>query len=245
MNLIKEKWEQEDCYKLVDYLKSLADEKYRTFHAGLVPEINEFFGVRVPVLRKIAKDISKGNFYSFLKNIRLNSSSPYEIRVIYGLVLGVSKADIKFKLGVLIYYIPYINNWAVCDVVVSSLKFIGKNKKDCLKTIESYYESANEFEVRFAVVCLLDYYLVDEYFDYCLNVFSNISHSGYYAKMAVAWAISVAYVKQNEKTLAFLKNNNLDTFTFNKSIQKMCESLRVSEDDKTMLKSMKVKNHDK
>ena len=74
-----------------------------------------------------------------------------------------------------------------------------------------------------------------------LNIFNNIHHEGYYVKMAVAWAISFAYIHFPQKTLEFLKNNNLDKFTYNKSLQKIIESNRVSKDDKDLMRSMKVK----
>lgn len=88
---------------------------------------------------------------------------------------------------------------------------------------------------------MLHYYINEEYIDRVLHILNDINHEGYYVKMAVAWAISFAYIKFPHKTLVFLKNNNLDSFTYNKSLQKIIESTRVSNEDKDLIRSMKIK----
>ena len=86
---------------------------------------------------------------------------------------------------------------------------------------------------------MLDYFIDDKYIDDVLNILDNIKHDGYYVKMAVAWTISVAFVKFQDKTMKYLKKNNLDDWTYNKSLQKICESLRVSKETKKAIKEMK------
>lgn len=88
---------------------------------------------------------------------------------------------------------------------------------------------------------LLDFYINDEYIDKVLKLLDNVNHPGYYAKMAVAWAVSICYIKFPEKTMDYLKNNNLDDFTYNKSLQKICESLRVDKETKKIIKAMRRK----
>lgn len=87
----------------------------------------------------------------------------------------------------------------------------------------------------------MDYYLTDEYIDLTLEVLDSLKNEEYYCKMAVAWAVATAWVKQREKTFSYMQqgNNTLDDWTYNKSIQKMLESYRVSEEDKEMLRGMK------
>ena len=99
--------------------------------------------------------------------------------------------------------------------------------------------SNKEFEIRFAVVIILNYYITEDYIDLILETLDEVKHEGYYVKMAVAWAISLCFVKFEEKTMNYLKNNKLDDFTYNKSLQKICESLRVDKDTKAIIKSMK------
>ena len=88
---------------------------------------------------------------------------------------------------------------------------------------------------------MLNFYIVDDYIDEILHILNNISHEGYYVKMAVAWAISFAYIHYPDKTLKFLENNNLDKFTYNKALQKIIESNRVSKSDKDLMRTMKIK----
>ena len=108
--------------------------------------------------------------------------------------------------------------------------------------IKKYLKSNKEFELRFALVVLLDYYITDEYIDRVLQILNTIKNNKYYVKMALAWAIQVCFVKQEEKTMQFLKNNNnLDDFTFNKALQKIIESYRVDEKTKEIMKKMKRK----
>lgn len=102
-----------------------------------------------------------------------------------------------------------------------------------------YLKSQNEYEVRFAVVILMQYFVTDEYINDVLKIYDDIRHNGYYVKMAVAWGISICYVKYRDITLEYLASCNLDDFTYNKSVQKMIESFRVSREDKEMLRSMK------
>ena len=69
MNLILNEWTESDYLEFVGFLKTQADEKYRNFHSSLVPntEKSEILGIRMPRLREIGKEISKGNARSFLE----------------------------------------------------------------------------------------------------------------------------------------------------------------------------------
>lgn len=88
---------------------------------------------------------------------------------------------------------------------------------------------------------MMDYYLTDEYIEKVLEKINKIHHEGYYVKMGVAWLISVAFVKYEEKIRNFLSNNNLDDFTYNKALQKIVESNRVTKEVKDEIREMKRK----
>ena len=206
---------------LKDKLFELSDEKYKKFHSGLCPNIDNIIGVRLPKLREIAKEIAKGDWRDFLA---ISSNDYYEEVMINGLVIAYAKCDVDEKLNYIESFVPKIDNWAICDSFCNSLKFVNKNKEKVLEFIQPYLKSNKEFEIRFAVVIILNYYITEDYID---------------VKMAVAWAISLCFVKFEEKTMNYLKNNKLDDFTYNKSLQKICESLRVDKDTKAIIKSMK------
>ncbi len=221
-------------------LLEFADEKYKKFQEGLCTNTNNIIGVRVPALRNLAKEISKGDIDTYLKNA---SNEYYEEIMLQGMVIGLSKCNFEKICKYLKEFIPKIDNWAVCDVTVASLKMVKENQKEMLDFLKPYFKSKKEFELRFAIVVLLNFYITEEYIDFVLETLNQIQHEGYYVKMAVAWAISIAFIKFPEKTMKFLKQNNLDDFTYNKSLQKIVESYQVEKEIKENIKNMKRVKH--
>lgn len=223
-------------YDLRDKLFELSDDKFKTFHSRLCPNTDNIIGVRLPLLRQLAKEIAKGDWRNFLSN---SKEEYYEEILINGLVIAYAKCDVEERLNYIESFVPKIDNWAICDSFCNTLKFVNKNKEIMWEFIQSYLKSYNEFEIRFAVVIILNYYITEDYIDLVLKTLDNIKHDGYYVKMAVAWAISMCFIKFEEKTMAYLKDNSLDDFTYNKSLQKICESLRIDKNTKKLIKSMK------
>ena len=218
-------------------IEELSDEKYKKFHTSLCPNTIEIVGVRVPILRNLAKEIVKeGNVEEYLETALDNS---YEEILLQGMVLGDWKTPIENFAKYLEKFIPKINSWAVCDVSVAGFKITKKNMEYMWNFIQKYLKTKNEFEVRFAIVMMLDFYITEEYIDEVLKILNNIKYEGYYVKMAVAWAIQVAFVKFPEKTMKFLENNNIDNWTYNKALQKIIESCRVDDKTKKIIKNMK------
>ena len=232
---------QDDFDSLIKKLHTLADEKYRTFHSKLIPGVNtKFLGVRVPILRKIAKEIAKQDFRGFIKYA--STSDIYEIIMLLGMVIGISKMEFSEKLTYLDAFVPMIDNWAVCDITVGDLKDIKNNLDTTFTYIDKWLTSDKEYELRFALVVLLDYYINDTYIKKVIDIYDNVTHDGYYVKMAVAWGLSICFIKQRDITLIYLTSDTkLDKFTFNKTIQKIRESYRVSPEDKAFLTTLKRK----
>ena len=216
----------------------LADTEYKEFHSGLCPNTNNIVGVRVPVLRNYAKELAKSDFRTYLNNAK---DDYYEETMLQGMVIGLSKMDIEERLNYIKKFVPKINNWAICDVFCAGLKFTNKNKEIVWEFLKVYNNSVEEFELRFFIVMLLDFYITDKYINEVISILDNIKHEGYYVKMAIAWTISVAYIKYPETTIKYLMNNTLDYFTYNKALQKIIESYRVSNSDKKIIRSMKRK----
>ncbi len=225
--------------QIIQELYHLADEKYKEFHSGLCPGTDNIIGVRIPKLREIAKKIAKENPQEFLKRIDDNY---YETVMLYGMVIGYMKGSLEEKQEYLDIFVPKINNWAICDCCTSTYKFTNKNLEEMWNYIQKYINSNSEFEIRFRIIMMMDYYLTDKYIDKVFEEINKIHHEGYYVKMGIAWLISVAFVKYEEKTRNFLANNNLDDFTYNKALQKIIESNRVSNQVKDEVRQMKRKN---
>lgn len=221
-------------------LEELADEEYRKFHTGLCPKSSEILGVRVPILRNFAKEIVKeGNIEEYLENALDNS---YEEILLQGMVLGLWKTNIENFSKYLEKFIPKINSWAVCDVSVAGFKITKKNMEYMWDFLQKYLKSNKEFELRFAIVMLLDFYITDEYIDKVLQILNNIENDEYYVKMAIAWTLQVAFVKFPNETMKLLKNNKIDDWTYNKALQKIIESYRVDENTKNEIRKMKRNN---
>ena len=221
-------------------LNKYKDTKYIDFNQKIINTKYIMLGVKIPILKKISKDLLiKYNYQDILNNL---DSNIYEHILLEGLIIGYIKIEYQDRLKLINNFIPKIDNWAICDTFCSSLKFINNNKKEFLKYVEKYLKSKKEFYLRFGIVILLDYYINDEYLEYVLNKLLDIKSDYYYVKMAISWTISVCLIKYFEKTIIFLNKNknNFDKWTYNKAIQKAIESFRISNENKKILKSMKL-----
>ena len=208
-----------DSRELTDVRKELellADEPYRVFHSRLLPGTENILGVRVPRLWKLARRLVKEEGSGYLG--RAGDDTYEEI-----MLQGMAKAE----------------NWAHCDIVCSGLKKVKDDRESVLAFLKPYISSEREFEARFAIVLLLDYYIDEDYIDTTLELLQQAVHPGYYVKMAVAWALSVCYVQFPEKTLACMREGQFDDFTYNKALQKITESFRVDKEEKTFIRSLK------
>ncbi len=222
-------------------LHTLAETDYKKFNEKLLPGVDHILGIRLPALRRLAKEIAKSDYRKFLDEAadEITADSAHEEILLEGLVIGYAKMEDGEYMHYLDAFIPKIQNWAACDSSCMGYKFMEKRPQVWFPYLERYWKSDAEFEIRFAVVSMLVHYIDEEHIDEILRIFNGIHHDGYYVKMAVAWAVSVCYVKFPEKTRAFLLNNELDDFTHNKSIQKIRESYRVSKAEKEELKGWK------
>ncbi len=234
MNFQDIKWTKKSYNEFLLFLKQNADLKYKSFHQKLLKNENcKLIGIRTPLLKDISKQISRGDYQSFIK---YNCHSFYEEKIIHGLILGYIKNDNILTL--IDDFIPYIDNWAINDIVCANLKFF---KKIDINYLKKYISSSNPWEIRFGLVLLLNYYIYEDNLPFIFNICDNIKNDYYYVQMAIAWLISICYIKYPNITIKYIKQNNLNKFTFNKTISKICDSYRVSKQDKQMLKNLKVK----
>lgn len=210
------------------------DVKYGDFHSKLIPDYdrNEVIGVRLPVIKKIAKKAAKEDADFEVQY--------YEEKMVKGLLVAYKKISFDERLVELEKFVPLIDNWAVCDCCSSAYKFAKENLDEVWKFIIKY-KNGSEYEVRFMVVMMLDYFLIDEYIDRVIDILSIIKRDEYYINMAIAWTLATAYVNYSDKVLNLLKNNVLSQWVHNKTIQKCVESYRLSNEDKTFLKTLKIK----
>ena len=221
--------------KLID----LADGEYRTFASSLIPNIDNMLGVRLPELRKLAKSIAKADWRAYVRHA---DNRYFEETMLQGMVIGYARADLDELLEAVAEFVPRIDNWSVCDSFCTGLKFVKNHKRRVWDFLQPYLASDREFEVRFGAVMLLNHFVDDEHIDRVLDWCGRIRHDGYYARMAVAWAISVCFVHDSERTLAWLGESRLDDFTHNMAIRKIIESRRTDEGMKPKLRAMTRKS---
>lgn len=222
--------------KIRQDLFAMQDLKYKEFHGSLCPDMDNIIGVRIPKLREYAKELYKSNN---LEDIKIEDKY-YEELVIQGMLIGFqTKAPIEEVIKQVKEFVPKINSWAVCDTFCAGLKITKKYQTEMFKVIKEYLKSKQEYEVRFAIVMLLDYYINDQYIAQVLQILNNISLDKYYVQMANAWALSICLIKYYNKTLEFLKTTKIDDFTYNKGIQKAIESYRITKEQKDYLRTLK------
>lgn len=222
--------------EIIKRLNDMADAGYCKFSSSLIPGSKPLIGVRIPNLRTFAKEIAQNDYQSFLNNV---GHDFFEEDMLEGLVIAYMKIDLPAKLEFVKKFVDKIDNWSVNDSFCNSLKDIKDNRSAGYEFLKQYFNSEKEYENRFANIMLMSYYLIPEYIDRVFMVFSEFSHEAYYAKMGVAWAVATAFAKFPEKTMEFMQNWKTDSLTYNMAIRKMCESYRVSKEDKIILKSMK------
>lgn len=225
--------------EIKEKLNKLVDLKYREFHSNLCPGTENILGIRVPVLRNYAKELSKQ--YSTEDLINNIDDEYYEEILLKGMIIGLDK-NLKWnKLEeYIVAFVPKIDNWAICDTFCAGLKITNKYKEEMWSLINEYFSSEKEFEVRFAIVMILNYYIDSSYLQKNLKIFNDIKLDKYYVKMAVAWAISICLIKFYDETLEYLVNNTcLDNWTYNKAVQKAIESYRLTDERKDELRKLK------
>ena len=197
-------------------------------------------GIRIPQLRKLAQKIIKEA--PLEECIQSIDNKYFEETILQGLVIAYGKDTFENKKSKIKEFIPKIDSWAICDTFVPTLKIKDRELENAWEFILNYINSDKEFEVRFAVIMMMDYFIIDKYVDNVIGLLDNVKNNGYYAKMGIAWCLAEIGVKYNEKLLKYLNGkNNLDKFTYNKTLQKMIESYRISKEQKIILKGMKIK----
>lgn len=213
-------------------LFELKDEKYRDFQIKLTPTVDEntVIGVRIPELRKLAKKLENSDF----------GWDYYEEKMLHGFYIGTKKMPYETRIALLEEFIPMIDNWAVCDSACSSMKFINKNREKFFEFLKRYMYSKDEYSLRFVCVILMSYYIDDEYIDFVLDYYSNLKSDYYYVKMAVAWGLSVAFVKYQERVLPILESKKLSCDVQNMTISKIRDSFRVDSNLKTYIKTLRA-----
>ena len=224
-----------------EYLLSKQDQKYQNFSLELNIYHNyRSIGVRIPIIRNYAKELSKNNSLEYLMdNI---SEEYYEEILLKGFIIGCYK-DLSYDdlIKYINKHLPKIKDWSMCDTFAASLKITKKYQKKLFNYLKKLLNSKKEFDVRFALVMFLNYYINDEYKNQIYEIIKSINNQEYYVKMANAWLLSYMFINYFNETIEFIKNNKFDNWTLRKGITKSIESYKISEDHKKILSIIRKK----
>lgn len=221
-----------------EHLVSMQDIPYRDFQAKLMPTIEKdrIIGIRVPALRAYAKEVTKNmDVEPFLTDL---PHYYYEENNLHGFIIAMTK-DFDTCLAQIEAFLPYIDNWATCDM--GAPKVFARQKEKLLPHIDRWLQSEHTYTIRFGINMLMRLFLDDDFkVEYAEKV-AAVKSEEYYVNMMIAWYFATALAKQYDAIIPFLEQQVLESWTHNKTIQKACESYRITPEQKKYLRTLKVK----
>lgn len=226
------------CKEIENKLFALRDEKYAEFQAKLTPSVDPelFIGIRVPDVRKLAKQLKNTpEADEFIKEL---PHKYYDENMLHGILISEIK-DFDRAITETDRFLPYIDNWAVCDIM--SPKIFKKHKVELLEKIKEWVKTDDTYTIRFGMEMLMSHYLDEDFMPQYLEIPASVKSEEYYVKMMVAWFFATALAKQWDETIPYIENNRLNKWEHNKSIQKAIESYRITDEQKSYLRTLKVK----
>ncbi len=220
-----------------DRLFKMQDLTYREFHSKLIPTVSKdlIIGVRTPELRKLAKEISKTEYAEKFMNILPHHY--YEENNLHAFLIE-SITDYGKCIDYLNRFLPYVDNWATCDMMRP--KIFKGHLYEFLEQIRIWMKSDNTYTVRFAIEMLMCFYLDDNFSMEYSDMVAEIRSDEYYIRMMQAWYFATALAKKYDDVIPYLEKHRLDADTHNKTIRKAIESYRVSDECKAYLKTLKI-----
>ena len=217
-------------------LFELQDKKYAEFSAKLTPTVEAelFIGVRIPELRKLAKTLVKeGGYEDFLMEL---PHKYYDENVLHGLVISEFK-EYEECIEALEIFLSYVDNWAVCDTM--SPKVFRKHKEQLMEKIVEWTASDHTYTCRFGMLMLMKWFLDEDFHEEYLEIPAGVISEEYYVNMMIAWFFATALAKQWDAAIQYIEERSLGEWVHRKTIQKACESYRITDQQKQYLRSLK------
>ena len=223
--------------EIQEYLLSKQDQKYRDFTLPLIPNVDEktFIGVRLPIIKKYAKDLPEAKRIEFMNSL---PHKYHEENLLHAFILSNIK-DYDTFIEYTDKFLPYVTNWSVSDTICN--KYLVKYKDLLIKDVYRWLKSDELYRVRYAVKCLMKYYLNEDFKEEHIEKVLEVKLDDYYVKMMIAWYLATGLAKNYDDFIKPIEENRFDDFIHNKAIQKAVESYRVSDEHKAYLKTLKRK----
>lgn len=231
---------QKNHGEFLDLLKSCSDEKYKVFNSRVIPGIGESLGIRSPELKKVAKELKKHPDLQSVVGL-LHKGSLYEEKALEGSVIPyLPYENVEQMFEQIGAYIGRIDNWALCDGFVVALRpLVKKHPELFYERAKRYTASDNPWEKRLGLILMNGYFNSAGYLDEIFGIIEAIDTDHYYVNMGIAWLVSTLYLSDREKVSRFLEKTSMNSWCVNKAIQKITESLRVSEEEKKTVRALK------
>ncbi len=209
------------------------DGKFREFTVKILNTPLEVIGVRMPVMRKAAKEICKGDWESFISH----SSDIYEFNLVKGLVIATAKMPQEERLDLTREFVREILDWSVCDTFCGAWKTEKGHEEDLWNYCVNLLDSPKEFEMRTGAVMMMDKFIDNEHIDSMLALLTrDVPSTGYYWDMGCAWALSFCYIKYPDRTEDEIFSGRLSDDILRMTVYKVRDSYRVSDERKKALK---------
>ena len=222
---------------ITDKLFKLQDKKYQELQYKIIPNIDNstIIGVRTPEIKKLAKEVFKEDYKSFLEEL---PHKYFDENQLHAFIISEIK-DFNECIDYINKFLPYIDNWATCDTLIP--KAFKKNTDKLIIEVKKWIKSKEDYTIRYGIGTLMRFYLNDEFKEEYLELVSKIKSNEYYVNMMIAWYFATALAKQYDSTIEYIESNKLDTWVHNKTIQKAVESYRITDKQKNYLKTLKRK----
>ena len=225
---------------ILDKLKALEDSDYAEFQMKLIPGMDRdrIIGVRVPLARKLAKQLLKEESAAVAEFLAEVPHEYYDEYILHAIIISELKDDDDIYRE-LQRFLPYVDNWAVCDIMAP--KRLAKNPKRLLEAIRGWAASEEPYTARFGMEMLMTFFLDERFSEDYLEIPLEVTATGYYVDMMKAWFYATALAKQWKSAINIVTDRRLDAWTHNKTIQKACESYRITTEQKVQLRKLKIK----
>lgn len=231
--------------KIREKLFSMQDLKYREFSASLVPTLDKtaVIGVRIPMIKALAKELVSMAYKEndFREINEFLSDVPHEFLEENNLHAFIVSNIKSFQdcINKVEEFLPFVDNWSTCDSFRPAC--FKKEREKLLPYINRWIDSDKPYVVRFAIELLMVYFLDDSFSVKYPDTVSKIRSNDYYVNMMIAWYFATALAKQYSDTVSYLESRTLPVWVHNKTIQKACESFRITDLQKEYLKGLKMK----
>ena len=153
------------------------------------------------------------------------------------MMLITAEKDYEKCLAEVERFVPYIDNWATCDLPAP--KCFAKHKQELFPRIKEWIASEETYTIRYGIDLLMALYLDADFRPEYLELAASVASEEYYVKMVIAWYFATALAKQWDAAIPYIEQRRLPDWVHRKTIRKAIESYRITKEQKDYLRTLK------